>query len=386
MITDGFMYIGVLVALAAMMVGIENKFNSNRFFKFIPGIVLIYIGAAFLQTIGLFDNNATEAAYTNVKGALLPAMLMIMLLKCDIRSIIRLGPRMLGGYLVAVVSIMLGFVIVFAIFKHFYVTDTWRAFGALAGSWTGGSANMVALQGILKVPENIFGYVLMMDTINYAVWVMFMFWLVPFAGAFNRWTKADTSFMQDRMEESAATQLDDHGLQFKHIMYLLGIGLLVSALATFAGEHLPALGDVFSSTTWTILIASVVGLILGQTPVSRIPGALDVSNVMLYIIVALIASHSDFTQIAQAPIYLVSGFLIMLFHLGIMLLLAKLFKYDLFTLGIASLANIGGMASAPMLAGAYSRTLIPVGVIMALIGSFLGTYFGMLVGKILGIM
>src|SRR5699024_11958766 len=82
----------------------------------------------------------------------------------------------------------------------------------------------------------------------------------------------------------------------------------------------------------------IFGLILGQTPVSRIPGALDVSNVMLYIIVALIASQSDFSQIAQAPIYLVSGFLIMLFHLAIMLLLAKLFKYDLFTLGIASLA------------------------------------------------
>src|SRR5699024_1838808 len=386
LITDGFMYIGVLVALAAVMVGIENKFSSNRFFKFIPGIVMIYIGAAFLQTIGLFDNEATAATYASVKDALLPAMLMIMLLKCDIRSIIKLGPRMLGGYLVAVVSIMLGFIIVFAIFKTFYASDTWRAFGALAGSWTGGSANMVALQGILKVPENIFGYVLMMDTINYAVWVMFMFWLVPFAGAFNRWTKADTSFMQSNLEETAATSEENVGPEFKHIMYLLGIGLFVSALATFFGDRLPELGDVFNATTWTIMIASVIGLILGQTPVSRIPGALDVSNVMLYIIVALIASQSDFSQIAQAPIYLISGFLIMLFHLAIMLLLAKLFKYDLFTLGIASLANIGGMASAPMLAAAYSRTLIPVGVIMALIGSFLGTYFGMLVAKILCIM
>lgn len=386
MITDGFMYLGVLVALAAVMVGVENKFSSNRFFKFIPGIVLIYIGAAFLQTIGLFDNDATEATYANVKDALLPAMLMIMLLKCDIRSIMKLGPRMLGGYLVAVVSIMLGFIIVFAIFKSFYVSDTWRAFGALAGSWTGGSANMVALQGILQVPENIFGYVVMMDTINYAVWVMFMFWLVPFAGAFNRWTKADTSFMENNLEETAASQQTDQGPQFKHIMYLLGIGLFVSALSTFLGDRLPEIGDVFNATTWTIMIASVIGLVLGQTPVSRIPGALDVSNVMLYIIVALIASQSDFSQIAQAPIYLVSGFLIMLFHLIIMLLLAKLFKYDLFTLGIASLANIGGMASAPMLAAAYNRTLIPVGVIMALIGSFLGTYFGLLVGKILGIM
>lgn len=387
MITDGFLYLSVLVALAAVMVAIEKKFGSNRFFKFIPGIVLIYIGAAALQTSGLFaDNDSIDAAYTNVKDALLPAMLMIMLLKCDIRSIIKLGPRMLGGYLVAVVSILLGFIIVFAVFKNFYDSDTWRAFGALAGSWTGGSANMVALQGILKVPENIFGYVLMMDTINYAVWVMFMFWLVPFAGAFNRWTKADTSFMQNGLEGTAASQQDDQGPQFQHIMYLLGLGLLVSAVSATIGDSLPEVGAVINGTTWTIMIASVVGLILGQTPVSRITGALDVSNVMLYIIVALIASQSDFSQLSQAPIYLVSGLLIMLFHLVIMLLLGKLFKFDLFTLGIASLANIGGMASAPMLAAAYSRTLIPVGVIMALIGSFLGTYFGMLVGKILGVL
>lgn len=386
MITDGFMYLSVLVALAAVMVAIEKKFGSNRFFKFIPGIVLIYIGAAFLQTIGLFaDNDSTEAAYTNVKDALLPAMLMIMLLKCDIRSIIKLGPRMIGGYLVAVVSILIGFLVVYAVFKHFYVADTWRAFGALAGSWTGGSANMVALQGILKVPENIFGFVLMMDTINYAVWVMFMFWLVPFAGAFNRWTKADTTFMQNELD-AATNQEEDKGPQFQHLMYLLGLGLMVSALSASIGERLPEVGAVINGTTWTIMIASVVGLILGQSRVSRITGALDVSNVMLYIIVALIASQSDFSQITQAPIYIISGFLIMLVHLVIMLLLGKLFKYDLFTLGIASLANIGGMASAPMLAAAYSRTLIPVGVIMALIGSFLGTYFGILVGKILEIL
>ncbi|MFC4661629.1 DUF819 domain-containing protein [Oceanobacillus aidingensis] len=382
MITDGFIYIAVLVALAALMLGIESKFSSNRFFKFIPGIVLIYIGAALLQTIGLFDNEATESSYVAVKDALLPAMLMLMLLKCDIRSIIKLGPRMLGGYFVAVISIIIGFTVVYLIFNQLYAADTWRAFGALAGSWTGGSANMVALQDILQVPENIFGYILMMDTINYAVWVMFMFWLVPFAGAFNRWTKADITMIDNEYETNEASS-DNQGIEFKHIIYLLGIGLFVSALATLAGDNLPELGDVFSATTWTILIASVVGLVLGQTRLSKIPGALDVSNVMLYIIIALIASHSDFSQIAQAPIYIISGFLIMLVHLIIMLLLGKLFKLDLFTLGIASLANIGGMASAPMLAAAYSKTLIPVGVIMALIGSFLGTYFGMLVGKIL---
>ncbi|AWE08571.1 hypothetical protein DCE79_14865 [Lysinibacillus sp. 2017] len=385
MIQDGFMYISVLVALAAVMVFVEKKFGKTKFMKFIPGIVLIYIGAALMQTFGLFESNeSTEAAYSNVRWALLPALLFLMLLKCDIRVVAKLGPKILGSFTVAVISISAGFVLVYALLKSFYVEDTWKAFGALAGSWTGGSANMVALQSILDVPETIFGYILMMDTINYAVWVMFMFWLVPFADRFNKWTKADTSYMNS-IDINTDNITDEQGAKFEHILYLLGIGLLVSSLSSFIGGQLPVIGDIINGTTWTIMIASVLGLILALTPLSRIPGTFDVSNVMLYIIIALIASHSDFSNIAQAPIYIISGFLIMGIHLVIMLALAKLFKLDLFTLGIASLANIGGMASAPMLAAAYNKALIPVGVIMALMGSFLGTYFGMAIAKILSL-
>lgn len=386
MIQDGFMYISVLVALAASMVFVEKKFGKTKFMKFIPGIVLIYIGAALMQTFGLFESNeSTNAAYSNVRWALLPAMLFLMLLKCDIRVVAKLGPRILGSFAVAVISIAAGFILVYAVLQSFYVEDTWKAFGALAGSWTGGSANMVALQSILEVPETIFGYALMMDTINYAVWVMFMFWLVPFAGKFNKWTKADTSFTNS-ININTDNITDDQGAKFEHILYLLGIGLLVSSLSSFIADQLPVIGDIINGTTWTIIIASVLGLIFALTPLSRIPGTFDVSNVMLYIIVALIASHSDFSNITQAPIYIISGFLIMGVHLVIMLALGKLFKLDLFTLGIASLANIGGMASAPMLAAAYNKALIPVGVIMALMGSFLGTYFGMAIAKILSIL
>lgn len=386
MIQDGFMYISVLVALAASMVFVEKKFDKTKFMKFIPGIVLIYIGAALMQTFGLFESNeSTNAAYSNVRWALLPAMLFLMLLKCDIRVVAKLGPRILGSFAVAVISIAAGFILVYAVLQSFYVEDTWKAFGALTGSWTGGSANMVALQSILEVPETIFGYALMMDTINYAVWVMFMFWLVPFAGKFNKWTKADTSFTNS-ININTDNITDDQGAKFEHILYLLGIGLLVSSLSSFIADQLPVIGDIINGTTWTIIIASVLGLIFALTPLSRIPGTFDVSNVMLYIIVALIASHSDFSNITQAPIYIISGFLIMGVHLVIMLALGKLFKLDLFTLGIASLANIGGMASAPMLAAAYNKALIPVGVIMALMGSFLGTYFGMAIAKILSIL
>jgi uncharacterized membrane protein len=241
------------------------------------------------------------------------------------------------------------------------------------------------LQGILDVPENIFGYALIMDTVNYSFWVMFMFWLVPFASVFNKWTKTNTSDFMEIATELAATseESDEKGFGFVELLSFLGLGLFTSALATKAGGMLPELGTAVNATTWTILIASAVGLILAITKIGRVPGSFELSKVMLYIVIALIASHADFSQLFQAPIYIISGFMILFFHGLIMVILAKVFKLDLFTMGVASLANIGGVASAPILAGTFHRSLIPVGILMGVLGSLLGTYFGILAGSIL---
>ncbi|GAA5100315.1 DUF819 domain-containing protein [Wohlfahrtiimonas larvae] len=383
MIENGFSYVAVLVCLAAAMTALQQFTHQRKILTFVPAIVLVYVVAAVMNTAGLFANNAEiSGAYSSVRGALLPAMLVLMLLKCDVRSIIKLGPRMLLAFSCAVVSIFVAFVVVYVALQGFFIDGTWRAFGALAGSWTGGSANMVALQDILQVPENLFGYILMMDTINYAVWVMFMFWLIPFAPKFNKWTKAP-DVLGDSAAKLELEEEKEKPITFHNILYLLAIGLSVSAVCLWLGRILPAVGDVINGMTWTIMIASFIGLILAVTPVSRISGSMEISNVMLYIIIALIASRSDFSSLTQAPIYLVAGFLILLIHLIVMVLLGKLFRYDLFTLGVASLANIGGMASAPMLAASYHKSLIPIGILMALMGSFLGTYFGLLIGQLL---
>ena len=383
MIENGFSYVAVLVCLAAAMTALQQFTHQRKILTFVPAIVLVYVVAAVMNTAGLFANNAEiSSAYSSVRGALLPAMLVLMLLKCDVRSIIKLGPRMLLAFSCAVVSIFVAFVVVYVALQGFFIDGTWRAFGALAGSWTGGSANMVALQDILQVPENLFGYILMMDTINYAVWVMFMFWLIPFAPKFNKWTKAP-DVLGDSAAKLELEEEKEKPITFHNILYLLAIGLSVSAVCLWLGRILPVVGDVINGMTWTIMIASFIGLILAVTPVSRISGSMEISNVMLYVIIALIASRSDFSSLTQAPIYLVAGFLILLIHLIVMVLLGKLFRYDLFTLGVASLANIGGMASAPMLAASYHKSLIPIGILMALMGSFLGTYFGLLIGQLL---
>ncbi|MGD6846382.1 DUF819 domain-containing protein [Rossellomorea aquimaris] len=385
MIQDGVIYISLLIAFVAI-IALAEKQIGGKFFKYVPGIVLIYIGCALLKTFDVFStSDSVETTYSTVRGLLLPAMLMLMLLQCDLRKIIRLGPKMILTFLAASLSIVAGFTITYALFKGFYAEGTWKAFAALTASWTGGSANMVILQGILEVPENIFGYALIMDTVNYSFWVMFMFWLVPFSAAFNKWTKTDTSYMKGITTELAATseETEAKSFGFVELLSFIGLGLFISALSTKIGGMLPVLGAAVNATTWTIIIASAVGLILAMTKIGRVPGSFELSKVMLYIVIALIASHADFSQLFQAPIYIISGFMILFFHGLIMVILAKLFKLDLFTMGIASLANIGGVASAPILAGTYHRSLIPVGILMGVFGSLLGTYFGILASSIL---
>ncbi|NMA57567.1 DUF819 domain-containing protein [Clostridium cochlearium] len=386
MITKGFTYVAFLLFFASMLVLAEKKSKSN-FFNYVPAIVVLYFTAMLLSTFGVWQNNKEiTAVYKGLKDNLLPAMIFLMLLRCDMRKIIKLGPKMLIGFFSASISIAIGFIVTYAIFKRFYEADTWKAFAALAGSWMGGTGNMVAVQGALNVPDSKLGYTLLMDSINYSIWVMFLLWLVSFAPKFNKWTKSDTKIIDEIGEKLSKDQEKMRKeIEFSDLIILLGLSLFVSAISQYFGGMLPQT-VFFQGTTWTVLIATSIGIILAMTPVANIPGSSQLSNIMLYTIVALIASRANFAELTKAPIYIISGFSILGIHFLISILAAKVFKLDLFTCGVASLANIGGVASAPILAAAYSEALVPIGVLMALMGYIIGTGGGLLVGKILSIM
>lgn len=379
MITDGFLYLGVLLALAAVLVLVTRR-TDIRLFTYVPAFVLLYICAAALNTVGVFgESESIEATGTAVQDALLPAMILLLLFKCDIRRIIKLGPKLLLTFFVAAVSIVIGFVVAYLVFRAALDSEAWKALGALSGSWTGGSANMVAVQGILQAPEDVFGYVLIVDTVLYSVWLLLMFGSVGFSDRFNRWTKADTS----KFESQEGPEEEERPIDLVSLMGLIGFSLFASATASWIGEQLPEIGEVVNATTWTILIVSVLGLIIATTPMGRTAGSSEIAMVMLYVIIGIIASGSDFTSLTQAPIYLAVGIMVLLVHLAIMVVYAKLTRTELFSLAVASTANIGGVASAPVVAGAFDRQLVPVGVLYALMGSFLGTFIGLTVAQLL---
>ena len=241
---------------------------------------------------------------------------------------------------------------------------------------------MVAIQGALDLPDSAMGYTLLIDSIDYAIWVMILLALVPFAKRFNTWSKADTSIIDEVGAKLAQKEESKKPMNFSSLFLLLGSALFVSALAQYGASFLPTT-SFLTTTTWIVIIATLAGIIFAMTPLAKISGSSELANIMLYLIVALIASRANFTELTEAPLYIFAGFVIITIHVVIMVIFAKLFKLDLFSLGVASLANIGGVASAPILASAYSKALIPIGVLMAMMGYILGTFGGLMVGKVL---
>lgn len=241
---------------------------------------------------------------------------------------------------------------------------------------------MVAIQGALNLPDSAMGYTLLIDSIDYAIWVMILLALVPFAKKFNLWSKADTSIIDEVGEKLTLEEENKKPMSIISLLVLLGSSILVSALAQNIAVFMPTT-SFLTTTTWIVIIATLAGILVAMTPLAKISGGSQLGSMMLYLIVALIASRANFTELTEAPLYIIAGFVIIAIHASIMILFAKLFRLDLFSLGVASLANIGGVASAPILASAYSKALIPIGVLMAMMGYIVGTFGGLMVGKIL---
>ncbi len=269
MITNGFTYVAVLLFMAAVLVTLEKTAKGwlQKFFKFIPAVVLCYLVAMLLCTMKVWDLGETKPAYSALKNNLTYAMIFAMLLRCDIRKVLRLGPRMLIGFFSATLTIIIGFVVAFVLMKGVIGSDAWMGLGALCGSWIGGSGNMVAVQAALDISEADMGYALVIDSIDYSLWVMFLLWAIQLAPAFNKWTKADTTKLDEvsvRLEEEA--KLNTKPISFQSLLLLIGCAFLVSAIATSVGAKLYAWTNFSDKATWTVLFVTAVALIAAVTP------------------------------------------------------------------------------------------------------------------------
>ncbi len=373
MITSPLLYL-VTVALLAALFGAVEKSTKHRLFTFLPAVVLIYAAAMGLAQLGFWqESTPIRDSYKSVKTVLLPAMLFVMLLQIDLKAFAGLGRSLIIAYVASVLSLAIAFVALFWLFS--LDLDAAGVFATLAGSWTGGTANMLAVAAALDVREELMGYALIVDSIDYTLWVMTLLLLVAFAPVFNRWTKAPLRFktVDEDVEQKK------HPLNPLHLLLLFIVSLAVAYLS----DSLASLLGGLSKTTWSVLFATFFGLLGSRTPLKSVAGSPALASAMLMVLIALIGSQAHLRGFGEVPLYLGIGLLVLLLHALIMVVVAKLFRLDLFSIGVASLANIGGVASAPILAAAYHRSLIGIAVLMAIMGYMIGTFAGLAIGYIL---
>jgi uncharacterized membrane protein len=370
-------YLAVMLLVAGLFPALERRFGW-KLFSVLPPIVLVYLLVTALAVSGLWSVTAEiHAAQSMLVSRLVPALLFLLMINCDLRAIWALGPRVLGVFACTSVSLFVAFIATFLIYRHWLPGDAWQPIAALSGSWVGGTANMVAVKQAIGMSDAHLAMSLLTDAVCYSMWVVVLFSVARLAPAFNRWTKAKSS--GDLPLAPVKTQAP---ITPDSVLLWLGVALLAAALAGWVAGYLPT-SSMLSATTWTILLATAAGLIVAHTPLARFPGASAISGAMLIFVVAVLASQSNFEGISAAPLYLLCGVTILGIHAVLLVLAAKLFRFDLYLCGISSLAHIGGVAATPILAASYSAALVPVGILLGLLGYILGTGFGLVVASVL---
>jgi len=377
MIQSVWPYLAAMLLAAGIYPALERR-TGWKFFTVFPPIVLVYLSITALAVLGLWQvTPEIQEAQGLLIRQLVPALIFLLMVNCDLRAILALGPKVLAVFACTTASLFIAFLATYLAFRGVLpAPDGWQPLAAVSGSWVGGTANLVAVKEAIGMDDNQLALALLTDAVCYSMWVAILFSLARLAPAFNRWTRARSS-----AEMVVAPVRTTAPVTGDAVLLWLAMALVATLGSRWLAGFLPATGMI-SATTWTILLATIAGLVVAHTPLGRFPGASPISSALLIFVVAVMASQSNFSGIATAPLYLLCGVMVLAIHAGVMLLAARLFRFDMYLCGIASLAHIGGVAAAPVLAATYSAALVPVAVLLALLGYILGTGFGLLMATV----
>ena len=392
-ITNGFTYIAFLMFLAGGLLALE-KYTKWKVFNVIPPLVWLYVLNMVFCTLGLYNSDGVSAAYSALKNNLLYAMIFVMLLRCDFRKLAKLGGRMIAIFLGCSLTLAIGFFVGYPLFMNMLGggQKTWAAVAALYASWVGGSANMAAMMDALPVDSGAYSCALALDTVCCSLWIALLLLAVRYAKKWNNAVKADTSKL-DAVAAAANAEVEKEKKKATSgdWIFLIGLSLLVSALSQMVGGAMyDGLSSVeaidlsmFDAGTCTTLFVTIFGLICALSPLGKLPAVEELSSIYLYAVVSLLASTASLTDLISAPMWVVYGVFILIIHVVLMFVLSKLFHWDLCMVSTASLANIGGSASAPIVATAYDASFAGIGVLMGVLGAAIGNFCGLGMGALL---
>ncbi len=368
-----------LAGIAAFFFWLE-KASGWKLFEYLPPLIFIYAVPMILRNTGLLPESS--ATYDVMRQYGLPAFIVLLLLSVDVGSAVRVMGRGVGVMLLGSVGIVVGAPVGYFVVHRWLDPEAWKGFGTLAGSWIGGTGNMAAVAGALETPSDMFGLAVLADTAIYVFWLPLLLASKGFAESFNRWARVDPARLQ-RMDEAAAAEAkQERPPEIRHVLYLATLASLVTWLAAVIAPRLPEVGEVLSISTWNILLVTTLGILLSLTPARQIPSSHNLAMAIVYIFVARMGATASLEGLAQAPAFLAGAAIWIVIHGLFCLAGAWLFRVDIHSAAIASAANVGGAASAPVVAAHHRESLVPVSILMALLGYAVGNYLALVAARL----
>ena len=381
-----FAYLAMLVATVFWLSGVERL---RKTFEVVPPVIYVYFLPMLSTTVGITPSSSP--LYGWMTTYLLLFALLLLMISVDLKSIAKLGPTALFMVVAGTVGIIVGGPISLLLFGRFLPEDAWTGFAALSGSWIGGTANMVAIAESVGTPESAFGPIIVVDTVVGYGWMGVLLVFSGWQARFDRRTGARTEAIEETNRRLAEMDRGRHPTTLRDTAVMIGMGMAsaIGAYELAQTRLFPALGDptIISKTTWAILIVVTGGLALSFTRLREYEkvGASGLGYTALYLLLAGIGAQADLRAVLQAPVYLLAGVVWIAIHAAILLVAARLVRAPLFFVATGSMANIGGAASAPVVAGVYHPAMAPVGLLMAVAGYVLGIYGGLACAWLLGL-
>ena len=400
----------VLGLLAVTLAGIfyaESLPKFKKFFTFVPSLLLCYFIPAAFNSFGLVDGESSSL-YFVASRYLLPASLVLLCLSIDLKGIYNLGPKALIMFFAATFGIVIGGPIALWTVGQFspevFGGDSpeamWRGLATVAGSWIGGGANQAALKEISETMDQQFSIMLIVDVFVANLWMPFLLYGASRTEAIDKWLKADSSAVNElktKVEEYSASIARIPS--FTDIMVVVGIAFgcvaishivadtasigihdwFSSILATNPDSFVKFLSSLEKGFFWIVVIATILGVALSFTKVNNYEGAgaSKIGSLFLYILVATIGMKMDVAALienwATYSSAIIIGLIWMLVHIVVLVVVARAIKAPFFFVAVGSQANVGGAASAPIVASAFSPALAPVGILLAVLGYAIGT-------------
>lgn len=380
--------LAILAVLAAVVAGVfqlEGWPPLAGLFRRLPAVFWVYALPMLATSAGWLP--AESPLYAALSRHLLPASLVLLLLSSDVRAIRALGPRALAAMLGACLGVALGVVVAFLLLGDALGPEAWGTFAALSGTWTGGTANLLAVSTALGLSADAQGVAILVDTIVTYSWMAVLVALSARQASLDRRLHADRGELQaigERVRDRVAR--DRRPTRVADATLIVGLAAAVSVGAMALGRLLPPLGTVLNAFSWGILILTTAGLLLSLfDPIARLSGAgaTSLGYAAFFLLVASVGAQADLAKIVARPLWVLAGVVVFIVHGLVLFATLRLLRAPSFFFGAASQAAVGGVASAPIVAEIYQPGLAPVGLLLAVVGNVLGTYVGLAVGQLL---